>query len=47
MIVIESKKEELFTLDVQKRLVWDIKEGWGQLQQELGENFIDKGNNKY
>lgn len=45
--MIESKKEELFTLDVQKRLVQELKEGWGQLCQELEESFADKGNSKY
>lgn len=45
--MIESKKEKLLTLDVQKGLVWELMEGWGQLCQELRESFPDKGNDKH
>lgn len=49
MIVIESKKKKLLTLDVHKSLVWELMEGWGQLCQEgVGEeSFPDKGNSKH
>lgn len=46
-MVIESKKEELLTREVQKRLVWELMEGWGQPSQELGEGFPDKGSSKH
>lgn len=46
-MVIESKKEKLLTLDVQKRLVWELMERRGQPGQEPGESFPDKGNSKH